>query len=190
MAAAADRLAGDVLEHMSPELVLVDPALYEDVRRQLVVPDDTIARIERMRIDSRSSAHPDEVEGAPKPELDQIPAQPELVPITAGAVEVGQRDVGIDDLIVVPTQHVEQPETTRRYYPTLPSPPEGARFEDATDAVLRQIRDHFEPEPPTTQRRPHRLLSLESTFAALASVAMYSVDVHLGLSYLPSWIPS
>ena len=61
MAAAADRLAGDVLERVSPELVLVDAALAEEVRRRLHVPDDTAARIGGMGIESRLSVHVAEV---------------------------------------------------------------------------------------------------------------------------------
>ena len=197
MAAAADRLAGDVFDRVSPELVLVDAALAEEVRRRMGAPDDTLARVERMDIEPRLRAQVDEVERDEETggEANAVAGgDPHSLP--AFAIEVGHRDLGIDDLIVIPeddlrnvppalvvvpskevTQRVVEPETfaelvpevddvivvpaagrtqprsTHQSYPTLPSPSDDADEEDATDAVLRLIRDHIGREAPTKRRR-------------------------------------
>jgi hypothetical protein len=103
MAAAADCLAGDVLERVSPELVLVDAALAEEARRRLHVPDDTAASIGRMRIEPRLSVHVAEVggEGEPDEEKDAL-AGDEIPPVPPVAFEEEHGDLGIDDLIVIP----------------------------------------------------------------------------------------
>ena len=185
MAAAADRLPGDVLDRVSPELVLVDAALADELRRRLDAPDDTLATIERMDSEPRLPAHVDAA------------AAGDTLPLPAAAMEVEHRDLGIDDLIVMPeddlrdvsptllavpnedvTQRVAereetvaalvpdaedvivvpadgrtQPQGTHQSYPALPSPANDAGEEDATDAVLRVIRDHIGQEAPPKRRR-------------------------------------
>ena len=192
MAAAADRLAGDVLERVSPELVLVDAALAEEVRRRMGAPD-----IERMDIEPRLSAQVDE--GGLEPTEDEANAfeGDDPLPLPAAAMDVGHPDLGIDDLIVmpeddlrdvpatlllvpnedvtqraaepeetvaelapddddvivVPTDGRTQPQGTHQSYPARPSPSNDADEEDATDAVLRLIRDHIGRETPPKRRR-------------------------------------
>ena len=215
MAAAADRLAGDVFERVSPELVLVDAALSEEMRRRLDVPDDTLARMGRMRIDPRLSIHVSEVGVDEVRETENNAfSGGELLPVHATAVGLAHHDAGIEDLIVIPeddvpsvpptlpvvrdegvTRGLPEPEeivasrvseiddlvvvpaedraqsqSTRRSYPALPSPPSDADDEDATEVVLRQIRDHIVPETPPKRRR-RRLLSLLSLFAAVGSIS-------------------
>ena len=70
----------------------------------------------------------------------------------------------------------------------LPSPPSDADAEDASAAVLRQIRYRTDPETPPKRRR--RLLSFVSLFAAVSSMAIFAVDLQLGISELPGWLPS
>jgi hypothetical protein len=211
MAAAADRLPGDVLERVSPELVLVDAALAEEMRRRLDVPDDTLVRIGRTRIEPRLSVHVVEVEVGDESEVEKNAlAGGEPLPVPATALEIAPRTVGIEDLIVLPesdapsvppallvapdesvTRLAPAPtdqDEPRGSYPRLPSPSSDADEEDASAVVLRQIRDRTEPEIPPKRRR--RLLSFVSLFAALSSVAIFAVDLQLGISALPHWLPS
>ncbi len=227
MAAAADRHLGDLFERVSPELVLVDAALAEEMRRRLDVPDDTLVRIARMRL----SLHVAEVGVGEETEVEENPlAGCVPLPVPATDFEVAQRDVGIDDLIVVPESDpptvasaflaapdecvtrrlVAAPQETvaprvsgldhllvvpagdraepRGSYPMLPSPPSDADAEDASAVVLRQIRYRTDPETPPKRRR--RLLSFVSLFAAVSSMAIFAVDLQLGISELPGWLPS
>jgi hypothetical protein len=195
MAAAADRLAGDVLERVSPELVLVDAALAEEARRRLDVPDDTAPSIGGLDIEPRLSVDVAEVgvEGVEKDAL----AGDKLLPVPGAAFEeehgalgiedlivipeedpqsepprllivpndepeeiIAARDPDADDVIVVPADGRAQPQGTSRSFPPLPSPSSDADEEDATDAVLRVIRDHIEHEAPPKRRR--RFLSFGS----------------------------
>jgi hypothetical protein len=204
MAAAADRLAGDVLERVSPELVLVDPALAREARRRLDVPDDPATSIGRLGSVLPLSVDVAEVavEGDTKVEMDARAGDEILV--SAAAFEEEHSDLGIEDLIVIPdedpqsapprllmvpnddvTQRVPEPEeivpargsdaddvivapadnqaqpqSTSRSFPPLPSPSSDADEEDATDTVLRVIRDHIEHETPLKRRR--RFLSFGS----------------------------
>jgi hypothetical protein len=89
MAAAADRLAGDGLERVSPELVLVDAALAEQVRRLIHAP--------------WLSVHVAEVgvERDPVEEMDALPGD-EIPPVPPAAFEEEHGYLGIDDLIVIP----------------------------------------------------------------------------------------
>jgi hypothetical protein len=232
MAAAADRHPGDVLERVSPELVLVDAALAEEMRRRLDVPDDALDRIGTTRIEPRLSVHVAEVGVGADVENSAL-AGGELPPAPAAALEVAHHDVGIEDLIVLPEDGspsvppaplvapeegvmrlVASPKETvaererlsglddpisvpaedraepRGSYPMLPSPPSEADEEDVTAVVRRHIRHHpIEPERPAKRRR-RRLLSVVSLFAALSSMAIFAVDVQLGVSELPHWLPS
>jgi hypothetical protein len=200
MAAAADRLVDDPLVRVSPELVLVDAALSEEMRRRLGVPDDTLGRIGRMPIGPRVSVH---VAAVPVDEgreaQNNASAGDELLPMPATALEVAHHEAGIEDLIVRPENELPslpptllvvpdergtglvpetqesvasrvsevydpvvvsaedgvQPQSTHQSYPALPSPPSDADDEDATEAVLRQIRDQIghETSPKRGRRR-------------------------------------
>src|SRR5918995_2304300 len=102
MAAAADCLAGDVLERVSPELVLVDAALAEEARRRLDVPDDTAPSIGGLDIEPRLSVDVAEVgvEGVEKDAL----AGDKLLPVPGAAFEEEHGALGIEDLIVIPEE--------------------------------------------------------------------------------------
>ena len=200
MAAAADRLAGEVLECVSPELVLVDAALAEEARRRLGVPHDTAASTGREGIEPRLfvdvAAVEVEVEADGETEIEEdAVAGEEIVPVPAEALEGEHCYLGIEDLIVIPeddllsvppmlvvvpnedvTQRSREPEeivaprdaddvidvpadgraqqqSTSQSFPPLPSPSSDADEEDATDVVLRLIRDQMEHRTPSKRRR-------------------------------------
>jgi hypothetical protein len=114
------------------------------------------------------------------PNEDVTQLVPELEEIVAARVSE------TDDVIVVPADdRVQQTRT----YPALPSPSSDADEEDATDVVLRLIRDHIDNETPPKRRR-RRLVSFVSLLAALSSIAIFVAHQQLGVSELPQWLPS
>ena len=200
MAAAADRLAGEVLECVSPELVLVDAVLAEEARRRLDVPHDTAASTGREGIELRLfvdvAAVEVEVEADGETEIEEdAVAGEEIVPVPAAALEGEHCYLGIEDLIVIPEDDLlsvppmlvvvpnedvtqrspepeeivaprdaddvidvpadgrAQPQSTSQSFPPLPSPSSDADEEDATDVVLRLIRDQMEHKTPSKRRR-------------------------------------
>jgi hypothetical protein len=168
VAAAADRLVDDPFEIVSPELVLVDAALSAQVRSRLPVPEDTLRRLEPGRGGWRPATSHDR-----------------------GAAT--RKSSGDEALVESPGQHVAQRRRPSRMYPTLPSPVPGLGYrEDASDAVLRRIRerrieDHFDDEPPkkTSRRSALRVVSVA---AAWCSLVIFAVDLRLGLAELPGWL--
>ena len=156
MAAAADRLAGDVFERVSPELVLVDAALAEEVRRRLHVPDDTAARIGGMGIESRLSVHVAEVgvEGDTVEEKDAL-AGDEIPPVPAAAFEEEHGDLGIEDLIVIPEEDVRGVPPRLLMVPSddvaqqVPEPEEIVEARDADDVIVVPAADRAQPQNTT-----------------------------------------
>ena len=192
MAAAADRLVGDALEILSPELVLVDASLREELLRRLDVADDTLSRISR---ETEPAVNREAtIEDLIVIPLEERPNPPKDLPVrTADTLTPGppafEPSAGIEDLIVVCDEDQTETKRTNRMYPPLPSPAEDAYAEDATDVVLRQIRDHLEPEPPADPPRL-RLVSLVPILAAASALALLALDGQPGLSELPRWLPS
>ena len=149
---------------VSPELVLVDAGLSAEVRHLLVVPEDTLERLERDVDRRRHASH----EVAPLPEPDDYGvaehehtefSEDDAAPLesgqysTASGSETSQLPAPapeLDDLIrrqdaasadqviehVTPDESARGPSNT---YPALPAPPPENSQEDATDAVLRLI---------------------------------------------------
>lgn len=200
MAAAADRLVGEVLECVSPELVLVDAALAEEARRRLDVPHDKAASTgregiaPRLFVDVAAVEVEVEADGETETEEDAVAGE-EILPVPAAALEEEHCYLGIEDLIVIPeddplsvppmlivvpnddvTQRSPEPEeilaardaddvidvpadgraqsqSTSQSFPPLPSPSSDADEEDATDVVLRLIRDQMEHKTPSKRRR-------------------------------------
>lgn len=213
MAAAADRLYGDGLEAVSPELVLVDPDLRVWARDRLVVRDETVAADEATPLDEPSPLNP------VAPQLLVVPDDPaaeEQVPVHRGsrmypvfpvrsrqsllgaessplslvAPQLLVEDLrGVEDLIVPPVEEQAPVQSGSRMYPALPARPPGSPLEeDATDVALRQIREHMQPERPVRRKPRHRILSTVSVAAALSSVTLLAVDVQLGVVELPHWL--
>jgi hypothetical protein len=150
---------------LSPELVLVDAALAAEVRHLLVVPEDTLERLER----GGDRRRPASQEAAPLPEPDDYSvaehehtefseddvavlesgkhstasdsetSQPAPAPELADPIR--RKDVPSADQVIEPTTADEsaQGQQASNTYPTLPAPPPEYPQEDATDAVLRLI---------------------------------------------------
>ena len=149
---------------VSPELVLVDAALAAEVRHLLVVPEDTLERLERSGDRRRRGSQ----EVAPLPEPDDYGAaehertefsQDDLAPSevhstasdsntsqpAAPAPELAdpirRKDAASADQVIAPMTPDEsaQGQHESNTYPALPAPPPEYPQEDATDAVLRLI---------------------------------------------------
>jgi hypothetical protein len=180
MAAAADRLSGDALERVSPELVLVDATLGSQARERLPVPDDTLTRLGRHRIEAPAIP-------LQEPDVVEVDTEPSPAPhVDADLAEHESGTSGIEDLLVRPAEErPSEAESKRRSYPALPTPPPGTGYsEDATEAVLRHIREHLEVDA-TPARASHRALSVTTVVAALGSIALLIVDGQLELYELP-----
>ena len=144
---------------VSPELVLVDAGLWAEARHLLVVPEDTLERLERDGDRRRRAtqevaplAEPDDFgltrhehtgssEDDPAPEESgqhsttsesEMPAAPEPDDL------IRQDVASAGHLIeyVTPDESAQGPSNT---YPVLPAPPPEYSQEDATDTVLRMI---------------------------------------------------
>jgi hypothetical protein len=151
---------------VSPELVLVDAALAAKARHLLVVPEDTLERLERGSDRRRSVSH----EAAPLPEPDDYSvAEHERTESSGDDVarsESGKHSTASDSETSQPAapapeladpirrkdaplagqviEHVTPDESAQgqqasNTYPALPAPPPEYPQEDATDAVLRLI---------------------------------------------------
>ena len=151
---------------VSPELVLVDAALAAEVRHLLVVPEDTLERLERGGDRRRRVSQ----EAAPLPEPDDYGvaehertelSEDDFAPSESGkhstasdsetsqpaapapelADPIRRKDAASADQVIEPMTPDEsaQGQHESNTYPTLPAPPPEYPQEDATDAVLRLI---------------------------------------------------
>ena len=151
---------------VSPELVLVDAGLSAEVRHLLVVPEDTLERLERdsdrRRRASKEVAPPPEPDdyrlaehehaefseddfGPPESGRHSAASDSETLQPAAPAPELAdpirQKDVASADQVIEPMTPDEsaQGQHASNTYPALPSPPPESSQEDATRAVLRLI---------------------------------------------------
>ena len=165
MTVAVD-LLHDPVFGVSPELVLVDAALAAEVRHLLVVPEDTLERLERggdrrRRVSQEAAPLPEpddygvaEHEGTEFSEEDVTPSESEMhstasdsetsqpvAPASELADPIGQEDAASADQVIEPMTPDEsaQGQPASNTYPALPAPPAEYPQEDATDAVLRLI---------------------------------------------------
>jgi hypothetical protein len=65
---------------------------------------------------------------------------------------------------------------------------EATPTEEDVKVALRRLSDHFEVDPPEKPRSSPRVLRVVSTVAASCSVALFTIDLLLGPSGLPSWL--
>ena len=166
MVVAAD-LPDDLGFGVSPELVLIDAGLSVEARRLLVVPADTLERLERdgdrrRRASQRVAPTPDlndfgltQHEHAAFSDDDFAPqesgqhataADSETLQLAAPAPElddlIRRQDVGSAGQVIehtTTTDESAQGQHASNTYPALPSPPPDYSQEDATGAVLRLI---------------------------------------------------
>jgi hypothetical protein len=167
---------------VSPELVLVDAALSEEVRRRLVIPDDTLTRL-----GGRGDHPPDIVVAADQDELELVgpPAASEVSDLRI----TGDESSSYSETLDTTPHDFAQNEGASRMYPVLPAPAPGRSLrEGASDAALRRIGELFDDEPEPSKKRSRRALSTVSVAAASCSVAVFAVDLRLGLADLPGWL--
>jgi hypothetical protein len=163
-------VAVDLLDNpgfgVSPELVLVDAALAADARHLLVVPEDTLERLERdgarrRRASERVAPFPEPGDnGVAEHEHTEF-SEDDLAPSASGkhstasdsetsqpaapapelADPIRRQDVAPADHVIAPMTPDEsaQGQHASNTYPALPSPPPEYSQEDATRAVLRVI---------------------------------------------------
>jgi hypothetical protein len=188
MAAAADRLAGDVLERVSPELVLVDAALAEEARRRLHVPDDTAASIGRMGIEPRLSVHVAEVgvERETAEEKDAL-AGDEIPPVPPAAFEEDYGDLGIDDLIVMPEDDLRSVAATlvmvpnQDVIPRVPEPEEivAVGDTDADDLIVVPADGRAHPQSASRSFPPLPSPSSDADGENATDVALRLIRDHI-----------
>jgi hypothetical protein len=151
---------------VSPELVLVDAALAAEVRHLLVVPEDTLERLERdsdrRRLASQTVAQFPEPEDSgvaehehtefseddfALSESEQHSTASGSETLQAAAPEpeldhpIRRKDLASADQVIEPMSPDESAEDQHasNTYPALPAPPPEYSQEDASDAVLRLI---------------------------------------------------
>ena len=150
---------------VSPELVLVDAALAAEVRHLLVVPEDTLERLERggdrrrrVSQEAASLSEPDDYSvaehertefseddvapsesGKHSTAADSETSQP-AAPAPELADPIRRKNAASADQVIEPmTDEPAQGQQASNTYPALPAPSPENPHEDATDAVLRLI---------------------------------------------------
>jgi hypothetical protein len=89
--------------------------------------------------------------------------------------------VRADDLVL------EEP--TISDYPVLPDLAAASVALEETDVALRKIREHMASEEPSRRRRRVRKgFIAASGLGAVAALAVFAVDVQLGVATLPNWL--
>jgi hypothetical protein len=80
-------------------------------------------------------------------------------------------------------------EPTMSDYPVLPDLAAASVALEETDVALRKIREHMaSEEPPRRRRRIRKGFIAASGLGAVAALAVFAVDVQLGVATLPSWL--
>jgi len=103
-------------------------------------------------------------------------------PAPEGVSDLPDYVVRADDLVVV-----EEPTTSD--YPVLPDLGKASVALEETDVALRKIREQLASEEVLPRhRRLRRGFIAASGFGAVAALAVFAVDVQLGVATLPSWL--
>jgi hypothetical protein len=123
--AAADRIVDGMLETVTPELVLIDPALRANARRSLGTPEDTLARLGRLLAESRSARPAAEGETT-EADVERRPRS--VPPAVAGFSLAPELERGVEDLIVIPAEELAPHEGTSRH-PVAPASPPADPYE-------------------------------------------------------------
>jgi hypothetical protein len=180
--------AAAFLEPVSPELALVDAALAAQLRAILDAPMRHVALT--------ASAGRDEPAG------DRVE-----YPAVASIARVHENDPIADLIVPGPESRLAEPskfgahehdpsanlfvqETDQRdqmsRYPALPSPANGGPEQmDATETVLREIRDRLTtPTPARRRRRFRRRFTVASGLSAAIALGAFATNVGFGVTQL------
>ena len=157
----------DVALDVEPVVVALDIAAAPPVVDELPeLPDYVIAPEELPNEIEEGTAFLDVASAPPAP--DEVLDLPDYV-------------VRADDLVV------EEPSTSD--YPVLPDLGEASEALEETDVALRKIREQLASEEPSPRhRRLRRGFVAASGLGAVAALAVFAVDVQLGVATLPSWL--
>jgi hypothetical protein len=191
-------------EPVSPELALVDAALATKLRAILVVGDPLIATTAVAR-PAREEPAVERVEVPPVAPAMEIDAHDPIADLIVGgpgsrvaepptlvvepptlvvepAVEVPAHDPSADPIV----EEADQP-AERSWYPALPAPGDnGAEPMDATEAVLREIRDRLAtPAPAKRRRRFRRRFTIASGLSTALALGVFAASVAFGVTQLP-----
>jgi hypothetical protein len=184
-------------EPVSPELALVDAALATKLRAILVVGDPLIATTAAAR-PAREEPAVERVEVPPVAPAMEIDAHDPIADLIVGgpgsrvaepptlvvepAVEVPAHDPSADPIV----EEADQP-AERSWYPALPAPGDnGAEPMDATEAVLREIRDRLAtPAPAKRRRRFRRRFTIASGLSTALALGVFAASVAFGVTQLP-----
>ena len=197
-------------EPVSPELALVDAALATELRAILVVEDPSVATtavarpareepaVELVEVPPVASAMEidendpiaDLIVRAPESRAEPPTLVAETPPLVAEpptlvvepAVEVPTHDPSADAVVEEDDQPAE-----RSWYPALPAPGDNdAETMDATEAVLREIRDRLTtPAPAKRRRRFRRRFTIASGLNTALALGVFAASVAFGVTQLP-----
>ena len=135
------------------------------------------------------------------PELSELPdyvvATEEMADVVGGGAAF--REVALDppasedasDLpdYIVRADDVVLEEQTISDYPVLPDLGAASEALEETDVALRKIREHMASEEPSRRhRRVRKGFIAVSGLGAVAALAVFAVDVQLGVATLPGWL--
>jgi hypothetical protein len=178
------------LEPVSPELALVDGALAAQLRAVLDAP---------MR----------HVTGTPSaaPDREGCAGDPVEYPTVLSIARVDENDPIADLIVQGPESRLAEPSTFDPHahdpsadlfvqetdqqaemsrYPALPSPADGGSEQmDATETVLREIRDRLTtPTPATRRKRFRRRFTVASGLSAVIALGAFATSVGFGVTQL------
>jgi hypothetical protein len=190
-------------EPVSPELALVDAALATELRAILVVVDPFVATtpVARPAHEEPAVELLEVPPVAPAVEIDEHDPIADLIvqgpesrfaePPTLvaepptfiePAVEVPAHDPSADPIAEEADQQAEA-----SWYPALPAPvDDSAEPMDATEAVLREIRDRLTtPAPAKRKRRFRRRFTIASGLSTALALGVFAAGVAFGVTQLP-----
>jgi hypothetical protein len=108
--------------------------------------------------------------------VDEGPDLPDYV-VVADPVETGP-------IVTVPVEEASPASD----YPQLPDLGEASEALEETDAALRKIREHLGSDESDQRRRLRRGFTVLSGLGAVGAVAVFAVDLRLGVVALPGWL--
>ena len=172
---------------MSPELALVDAPFAARLRASLGVParhtaestsprreqDEPVEPVEHPAVESTVSV--DEIDSI----ADLIIHGPESAFVGRAGAVAREHDPGLYPLVQETGRHADQ-----SGYPTLPSSAEcGSEQPDATETVLREIRDRIATPVAGRRRRPFRKrFTVASGLSAAIALAFLATNIGYGVA--------